>query len=94
MYRIIEESGTGKTSRLMLLAKENDAVFVCNNPNAMEYKASKYGITGIHFISYGDFYTHRRDYENKKYVIDELEHFLDTCIFQNTELVGYTLTIE
>ena len=28
MYRIIEGRGTGKTSRLMLLAKENDAIFV------------------------------------------------------------------
>ena len=41
MYRIIEGRGTGKTSRLMLLAKENDAIFVCSNPDAMKYKASK-----------------------------------------------------
>ena len=32
MYRIIENRGTGKTSRLMLLAKENNAIFVCSNP--------------------------------------------------------------
>ena len=94
MYRIIESSGTGKTSRLMLLAKENDAIFVCSNPNAMEYKASKYGINGIHFISYGDFYNHRNDYMDQKYVIDELEQFLDTCIFHQTDLIGYTLTTE
>jgi hypothetical protein len=39
MYRIIEGRGTGKTSRLMLLAKKNNATFVCENPRAMEYKA-------------------------------------------------------
>ena len=35
MYRIIEGRGTGKTSRLMLLAKEADGVIVCSNPYAM-----------------------------------------------------------
>ena len=55
MYRIIDDRGTGKTSRLMLLAKENNAVFVCANPNSMEYKAKAYGISGITFVSYGDF---------------------------------------
>ena len=50
MYRIIDDRGTGKTSRLMLIAKENNAVFVCANVNAMEYKAKAYGIEGIKFI--------------------------------------------
>jgi len=39
MIRIIDGRGTGKTSKLMLLAKENNAVFVCSNPRAMKYKA-------------------------------------------------------
>ena len=39
MFRIIDKSGTGKTGRLMLLAKENEADFVCSNPRAMNYKA-------------------------------------------------------
>jgi len=39
MIRIIDEQGSGKTSRLMLVAKEQDAIFVCSNPKAMEYKA-------------------------------------------------------
>ena len=29
MYRIIEGRGTGKTSRLMLIAKETNAIFYC-----------------------------------------------------------------
>ena len=39
MYRIIDGRGTGKTSRLMIIAKENNAVFVCSNTKAMEIKA-------------------------------------------------------
>ena len=50
MYRIIEGRGTGKTSRLMLFAKENNAIFVCGNPDAMRYKAKAYGIDSVNFI--------------------------------------------
>jgi len=39
MIRIINDRSTGKTSQLMLWAKEYDATFVCSNPKAMEYKA-------------------------------------------------------
>ena len=39
MYRIIDNRGSGKTGRLMLLAKENDAIIACANPHAMEQKA-------------------------------------------------------
>lgn len=88
MIRIIDERGSGKTSRLMLIAKEQGAIFVCKNPKAMEYKAKQYGIEGIKFVSYGEFSTlllHR-----EKYVIDELEAF--TLDAFGGELVGYTLS--
>jgi hypothetical protein len=35
MYRFIDQRSTGKTSRLMLIAKENNALFVCAHPEAM-----------------------------------------------------------
>ena len=96
MYRIIEGRGTGKTSRLMLLAKENNAIFVCENPRAMEYKAQKYGIEGIRFISYAHFFNHYQEcaYRNQKYVIDEIEVFIQQALFYHSELAGYTLTLE
>jgi hypothetical protein len=94
MYRIIEGRGTGKTSRLMLLAKENDAIFVCSNPDAMKYKASKYGIDGLTFISYGEYFVHRNEYPHQKYVVDELENFLQAILFYNNDLIGYTLSVE
>ena len=90
MYRIIEGRGTGKTSRLMLIAKEQNAIFVCSNPHAMEYKAKAYGLTGIQFVSYHDFVTNIYD---GKYVIDELEDFLN-AIMGNNELIGYSLSQE
>lgn len=55
MYRIIGKQGTGKTSRLFLLAKEQDAAIICRNPEAMREKAHRYGLTGLEFISYNEF---------------------------------------
>ena len=93
-YRIVDGRGTGKTSRLMLLAKENNALFICSNPDAMRYKAKAYGIDGIEFVSYGEFFHHYRGEAGKKYVIDELENFLRATMFYNIELIGYTLSLE
>ena len=90
MYRIIEGRGTGKTSRLMLLAKENNAIFVCSNPPAMREKAKYYGINGIEFVSYHDFVTNVYD---GNYVVDEMEGFLNTIMGTNS-LIGYTISIE
>ena len=94
MYRIIEGRGTGKTSRLMLLAKENNAIFICSNPNAMEYKAKQYGIEGINFISYGEYFNHRNEYHHEKYVVDEMEAFIQQALFYHNDLIGYTLSLE
>ena len=88
MIRIIDDRSTGKTSQLMLWAKEYDATFVCSNPKAMEYKAQKYGIEGIEFISYEKFSTVLN--HEKNYVIDELENFIKSA-FGNS-LIGYSIS--
>lgn len=88
MIRIIDERSTGKTSHLMLLAKEHNALFVCSNPSAMRYKAKQYGIEGIEFISYGQFQTIQPS--NQAYVIDELEDFIRSNYSDN--LIAYTLS--
>lgn len=90
MYRIIEGRGTGKTSRLMLLAKEADGIIVCSNPYAMRSKAKAYGLTGFDIISYEDYFQHNYDY-GKKCFIDELEGYVK---FLGNNLSGYTLSIE
>ena len=78
MIRIIDGRGTGKTSQLMLIAKEHGAKFVCANPRAMEVKAQAYGINDIDFISYEDFSTILL-HTDEKYVIDELENFIKSA---------------
>jgi hypothetical protein len=94
MYRIVDGRGTGKTSRLMLLAKDIGATIVCSNPHAMEQKAHAYGITGINFISYGEFTPERRAGDTGKYLIDELEAYLDHHFRYETRIVGYTISEE
>ena len=90
MIRIIDDRGTGKTSRLMLIAKEQNATFVCANPQAMEYKAKAYGIEGIEFMSYEKFSTVLNHPDN--YVIDELENFVKSAFGNN--FTSYTISAE
>ena len=89
MYRIIDDRGSGKTGRLMLLAKETGAKIACNNPRAMQQKAYAYGITGIDFIPYSDLFHGAID-SNDKVMIDELELFVKAYI--DGQLTGYTLS--
>lgn len=89
MYRIIDGRGTGKTSRLLLLAKENNGIIVCSDPIVMRNKAYRYGITGIDFISYSQFdFAHRY---NKPVFIDEIDMLLQR---KNREIQGYTISNE
>ena len=97
MYRIIDGRGTGKTSRLLLLAKENDGIVVCKNPDHMREKAYAYGLTGIDFISYQDFdrdvsesYESGNTY-SKPVFIDELDNYLKHLQYN---IQGYTISNE
>ena len=90
MFRIIDSRSSGKTSRLMLLAKETSSAIACSNPSAMRQKAYSYGITGIDFISYSDLFTGGWTEENV--LIDELEEFVKQYIDAN--ITGYSLTNE
>lgn len=93
MYRIIDSRSSGKTSRLMLLAKENNSVIACSNPYAMREKALGYGITGLTIVSYEDILNKDNDYlRGRKVMIDEIESFVQYQLF--TKLTGYTLSNE
>ena len=89
MIKIIDKRSTGKTLRLMLIAKENNATFVCSNPYAMMEKARYYGIAGIHFISYHDFIYGSKE-EKTNFVIDEIDNFINFISTNNWNLIGYT----
>ena len=94
MYRIIDKRGTGKTSRLLLLAKENNGVVVCSNPDRMREKAYAYGLTGIDFVTYTAYCDFLAGYGDETLVgkpvyIDELDKFLN---IYDTEIQGYTIS--
>lgn len=91
MFRIIESRGTGKTGRLMLLAKENNGILVCANPHAMLEKAIAYGLVGFDIISYYDYINDQYD-TNKPCYIDELELFVKRAF--KGELDGYSISLE
>ena len=73
MYRIIDNRSSGKTGRLMLLAKETNSAIACMNPLAMREKAYAYGITGLDIISYSQLFN--GEYEGNV-MIDEIEEFV------------------
>ena len=89
MYQIIDKRGSRKTSRLMLLAQENNGVFVCANPYRMREKAKDYGFSGFEIISYEDYLKHNYSY-NKMVFIDELELFVKSL---GNNLNGYSLSL-
>ena len=87
MYKIIDKRATGKTSRLMLLAKEQNGIIVCKDPALMQRKAYDYGIVGIDFISYYDFKpTYNYD---KPVFIDEIDLYFTHL---NRAIQGYTIS--
>ena len=85
MIKIIDKRGTGKTSRLFKLAQENDGVIVCKHPDKMRVKAYSYGITGIDFVSYDQYFNSPRFYKNV--YIDELTEFLKSY---DLDIAGYS----
>ena len=91
MYRIIDNRGSGKTSRLMLFAKEQGAKIACKNPIDMQKKAYAYGIVGVDFIPYSDLLNGSISPDDK-IMIDEIECFLRNYIDGN--FIGYTLSNE
>lgn len=90
MHRIIDDRGSGKTSRLMLLAKETNSIIACVNPYAMKEKAHAYGITGLTFISYEELLT--QSWTDYNIMIDEMELFVKYQL--SGILKGYTLSNE
>ena len=91
MYRIIDKRSSGKTSRLMLLAKEHNGILVCSNPYAMKEKAHTYGLTGFDIVSYHELLECGFNPEHKPVFIDEIDGFL---YYLGHSIQGYTLSLE
>ena len=90
MYRIIDSRCSGKTCRLLILAKENNAIIATSNPKALEEKAHRLGIVGIEFIRYDQVNGYGYKYDKPVY-IDELEMYIKSL---NPNFQGYTLSNE
>lgn len=90
MIQIIDGRGTGKTSRLMLIAKELNVPIVCNNPDDLKRKAYSYGITGLTFLSYSDI--SKKDCSVDTFLVDEIDYLAK--FFVRGKIVGYTLSKE
>ena len=90
MKQIFDDRSSGKTSRLILLAKEAGGIVVCRHPAAMKEKAIGYGITGVDFVSYQDYLDFILSNE-KPVFIDELSSFWK---YFDPNFIGYTETKE
>ena len=90
-YSVAERS-TGKTRKIMELAKEKNAVVICKNPAAMERKAAAYGIFGLKFHGYDEMTTlfHEDMLSEDDFVVDEVTEFLS--YFFAAKCVGFTQT--
>lgn len=91
MYRIIDKRSSGKTSRLMLLAKEHNGILVCFNPYAMKEKARAYGLTGFDIVSYRELVKEDFNPGRRPVFIDEIDGFLH---YLGHSIQGYTLSLE
>lgn len=98
MIQIIDTRGTGKTSRLLLLAKETDATVVSFDPISLREKASYYGISGVKMISYKElFYSDYDKNIHTNFLIDELESYVAYSLAlsgSRSKLAGYSLSKE
>lgn len=90
MIQIIDGRGTGKTSRLMLMAKELNLPIACLNPEALKQKAYVYGITGLTFISFSELGSKERHID--KVLVDEIDQLAQ--FFIRGKIAGYTLSEE
>lgn len=96
MYRIIDGRGTGKTSRLFLLAKEAGVPIICQCPQDMRERAYSYGITGIDFMSYQEAIAAGDKSDMAKEVfVDNIEQFSYYILMKNHfKLKGFTVSNE
>ena len=95
MIKIIGPRGTGKTTKLFELARENNAMILTSNSRAMKEKARSRGYNDIEIIGYGDLDNDNYSL-NKKIFVDNADEIRNYLInkFYSIEVIGYTATID
>ena len=86
MFIISGGKGTGKTKALLEMAKADNGVVVCANPEAMRDRAYRYGIVGLEIVSYAEAYL-----TGKPVYIHDINKFIEHNM---PEAKGYTLCID
>ena len=83
---------TGKTRKLLELAKEKNAIVICKNPTAMRYKAEAYGSIGLDFIGYENAFEniHEDCGSLGDFVVDEARDLMEFMFASNC--IGLTQT--
>ena len=93
MIKVIGPRGTGKTTKLFELARENNAMILTSNSRAMREKARSRGYEDIEIIGYGDL-----DNDNyslgKDVFVDNADDVLNCLInkFYSIKVIGYSAT--
>lgn len=91
MYRIIKPRGAGKTTEILHLAEENNAIVVCSNPRIYEKLAQMRGFNSdITFISY-DEYLNKQYSSDTPILIDEIDGLMQKL---KGHILGYSLSPE
>ena len=90
MDKIIGEKGTGKTRRLLEMAKDNNGIVICENVEEMTKRAYRLGIVGIDFMDYRD-YVYELVNLTKPVYIANINNFLKAF---DHDIAGYSLTLE
>lgn len=87
---IIGANSSGKTRKMFEEAQKSGAVVVCKSPIHMQSKANAYGLYGLEFMSYEEFYN--GSVYAEKVAIDEIGNLIK-YIF-GSELDAFTMTID
>ena len=95
MIKIIGPRGTGKTTKLFELARENKAMILTSNSRAMREKARSRGYEDIEIIGYGDLDSDNYSL-NKDVLVENGDDVLNCLInkFYSIKVIGYTATID
>jgi len=95
MLRVFGNRGSGKTTRLIKEAIDNDAIFITpvNKEEVKKLALSKYGTDSIEVLTpqqFVDQFVMRRKFfpKDTKIVIDELDLFLE--LISHVQVIGYT----
>lgn len=95
MISIIGPRGSGKTTKLFELARENNAMILTSNSRAMREKARSRGYNDIEIIGYGDLDNDNYSLE-KDILVDNADDVLNYLInkFYSLKIIGYSATID